>query len=204
MLTIALPKGRLAEESAELLLQKKWLSALPKENKQLFYTDPNNLIKILFVRSQDVPTYVEECAADLGIVGWDVLKEGGYDLVCPVTLDIGGCRLSLASKPEFELHKFSHNKIRVATKYPKLSKEFFFSKGLNCEIIKLYGSIELAPLCDLSDCIVDLVSTGETLRANGLVEKEVILNSTARVVLNRASLYTKRKECSQFIQDLSN
>jgi ATP phosphoribosyltransferase len=199
LLTFALPKGRLADESIDILIQKKFLTEKPKDgSKELIYTDKNTKVNLLFVRSQDVPTYIEECAADIGIVGWDVLLEGGFDLLYPHKLDIGKCRLSLAAKPDFEL-KNKYNKLKVATKYPNLTKQFFFSKGLSCEIIKLYGSIELAPLCGLADCIVDLVSTGETLRANGLQEKEIILESTARITVNRTSLYTKRKECIQFL-----
>lgn len=155
------------------------------------------------MRTQDVPTYVQESAADLGIVGWDVIREGMYDLVVPLELKIGLCRLSLASTKGFHLKDYTR-KLRVATKYPHLTKEYFFSKGMSCEVIKLYGSIELAPLCGLSDCIVDLVETGETLKANNLVEVEVILESSARLIVNRASLYTNRKEIGKFIRDLGD
>jgi ATP phosphoribosyltransferase len=204
LFVIALPKGRLAEDSIQLLLQKQWISNKPNEkSKELTILDPLEKIKILLVRAQDVPTYVQESAADVGIVGWDVIREGGYDLLVPLSLKIGECRLSIAAKPEFNLKKFSR-KLRVATKYPHLAKEYFFSRGISCEIIKLYGSIELAPLCGLSDCIVDLVETGETLRANGLIEVEVILESSARLIVNRSSLYTKRYEILKFISDLGD
>ncbi len=202
MFILALPKGRLAEESIELLTKKGWLHSKPSENsKELKFIDKLGKLEILLVRSQDVPIYVEQCAADVGIVGLDVLLEGEHDLVLPVDLKIGACRLSLAAKPNFELKNYKR-KVKVATKYPKLAKEFFFSKGMSCEVIKLYGSIELAPLCGLSDCIVDLVETGETLRANGLVEIEVILHSTARLILNRSSLYQKRNTLGSFIEDI--
>ncbi|MCC6275693.1 MAG: ATP phosphoribosyltransferase [Leptospiraceae bacterium] len=204
MLTLALPKGRLAEESMEILVKKNWLTELPSPNsKELAYTEKSGKIKLLFVRSQDVPTYVEEKAADCGFIGFDILQEGGYDLIQSLDAGIGKCRLSLAAKPGFELSGFT-GKIRVATKYPNLTRDFFFSKGISCEIIKLYGSIELAPLCGLSDCIVDLVSTGETLRANGLKEIEIILHSTARLVFNRSSLYQKRAEALGLISDLAS
>jgi ATP phosphoribosyltransferase len=200
LITLALPKGRLAEESIDILIQKGLLLQKPEEGrKELIYTDRHSQLNLLFVRSQDVPTYVEECSADMGIVGWDVLLEGGYDLLYPQKLEIGACRLSLASLPDFQLRK-KYNKLKVATKYPNLTKQFFFSRGISCEIIKLYGSIELAPLCGLADCIVDLVSTGDTLRANNLVEMQVILESSARIVVNRASMYTKRKECIAFLE----
>ncbi|MBE7412059.1 MAG: ATP phosphoribosyltransferase [Leptospiraceae bacterium] len=203
MLTLALPKGRLAEESMEILVKKNWLKDLPSPNsKELAYEEKSGKVKLLFVRSQDVPTYVEEKAADCGFIGFDILREGSFDLIQALDVEIGKCRLSLASKPEF-IFTGASGKIRVATKYPNLTREFFFSKGISCEIIKLYGSIELAPLCGLSDCIVDLVSTGETLRANGLKEIEVIMHSTARLVFNRSSLYQKRKEALELISDIS-
>lgn len=202
MLTIALPKGRLAEESIQLFLSRNWISQKPPENsKELTYEDSERNIKILFVRSQDVPIYVQECAADVGVVGLDVLLEGNYDLLSPVDLKIGICRLSLAGSKDFHLSNY-RRKVRVATKYPKLTKEYFFSKGMSCEIIKLYGSIELAPLCGLSDCIVDLVETGETLRANGLKETEVILHSSARLICNRSSFYQKREMITELIHSL--
>jgi ATP phosphoribosyltransferase len=203
MFTLALPKGRLADDSIDLLLRKKWLASRPHEKtKELSFIDPLEKIKIILVRNQDVPTYVEGSAADAGIVGLDVLKESGFDLLTPIDLKIGACRLSLAGSKDFDLRNF-RRKIRVASKYPELTRQYFFSKGISCEIIKLYGSIELAPLCGLSDCIVDLVETGDTLRANGLVEVDVILRSTARLILNRSSLYKNRKELGKFLEDLS-
>lgn len=202
MLTVALPKGRLAEESISLLLSKNWISQKPQENsKELTYEDPEKNIRILFVRSQDVPIYVQELAADVGVVGLDVLLEGDYDLLSPIDLKIGVCRLSLAGSKSFKLSDY-RRKIKVATKYPKLAKQYFFSKGMSCEIIKLYGSIELAPICGLSDCIVDLVETGETLRANGLKEFDVILHSSARLICNRSAFYQKREEITTLIYSL--
>ncbi|TGL67489.1 ATP phosphoribosyltransferase [Leptospira jelokensis] len=204
MLTLALPKGRLAEETALLLQSKGWLKNLPSEgSKELTYVSEDKRLRLLFVRSQDVCTYVEEAAADAGIVGWDILKEGGFDLVAPVDLKLGACRLSLASFPDFDLFA-KRSKVRVATKYPNLTREYFFSKGISCEIIKLYGSIELAPIVGLSDCIVDLVSTGGTLKANGLKEFESILYSTARLVANRSSFYHKHAELRSLIESLEN
>ncbi|WCL48716.1 ATP phosphoribosyltransferase [Leptospira sp. GIMC2001] len=199
MLTIALPKGRLADESIELLVSKGLLfSKPPEESRELTYLDTKSNIRLLFVRSQDVPTYVEECAADAGIVGWDIIQEGGYDLMVVHDLGIGACRLSLAGKPDFHpLSKLS--KVKVATKYTELTRKFFFAKGISCEVVKLYGSIELAPLVGLADCIVDLVSTGQTLKANGMKEIEVILESTARLVCNRSSFYNKREQVMDFV-----
>ncbi|TGN21093.1 ATP phosphoribosyltransferase [Leptospira idonii] len=204
MLTLALPKGRLAEESAQILKDKGWLSSLPpSDSKELTFVSSDKRLRLLFVRSQDVCTYVEECSADAGIVGWDIIKEGKYDLISPVDLKIGECRLSLASFPDFDLFA-KRSKVRVATKYPELTKEYFFSKGISCEVIKLYGSIELAPIVGLSDCIVDLVSTGGTLKANGLKEIESILHSTARLVCNRSAFYAKQNELRSLIESLEN
>ncbi|TGN07130.1 ATP phosphoribosyltransferase [Leptospira ilyithenensis] len=204
MLTLALPKGRLAEESARILKDKGWLDSLPpSDSKELTFVSKDKRLRLLFVRSQDVCTYVEECSADAGIVGWDIIKEGKYDLISPVDLKIGECRLSLASFPDFDLYA-KRSKVRVATKYPELTKEYFFSKGISCEVIKLYGSIELAPIVGLSDCIVDLVSTGGTLKANGLKEIESILFSTARLVCNRSSFYAKQDELRSLIESLEN
>lgn len=199
MLTLALPKGRLAEESIELMLERGWLSGRPDpDSKELIYKDQKGKVRILLVRSQDVATYVEQNSADAGIVGWDVLLEGGYDLLLPLDLGIGKCRLSVAATKGWSLSS-GERKVRVATKYPNIAKDFFLKKGINCEVIKLYGSIELAPLVGLSDCIVDLVSTGGTLRANNLEEIEVIMESTARLVFNRSALYTKRAEVGEFL-----
>jgi len=203
VLTLALPKGRLAEEAAELLKAKRLIEEKVDSNgKILTFISSNKKLKLLFVRSQDVCTYVEECVADLGIVGWDTILEGNYDLLCPIDLGIGACRLSVAAKPDFNWEKIS-GKLRVATKYPELSKNYFFRRGIACEVIKLYGSIELAPLVGLSDCIVDLVSTGTTLKANGLVEIDVVLESSARLVCHRSSYFSKWDEVSEFLQNLS-
>lgn len=203
MLTLALPKGRLAEESIELMLERGWLSGRPDpDSKELIYKDPKGKVRILLVRSQDVATYVEQNSADAGIVGWDVLLEGDYDLLLPLDLAIGKCRLSVAGPKGWSLSS-GERKVRVATKYPNIAKDFFLKKGINCEVIKLYGSIELAPLVGLSDCIVDLVSTGGTLRANNLEEIEVIMESTARLVFNRSALYTKRAEVGEFLESFA-
>ncbi len=202
MLTIALPKGRLAQESLDFFLRKEILDSIPDpDSKELIFTDERKSLRLLFVRSQDVPTYVEECSADAGVVGRDILEEGGYDLFALQDLGFGACRLSLAGRPGFyPLTKLS--KVKVATKYTELTKRFFFSKGISCEVVKLYGSIELAPLVGLADCIVDLVSTGATLQANGLEEMEVILESTAWLVWNRSSFYTKRDFVQSFLKEV--
>ena len=202
MLTLALPKGRLADESIELLIAKGWMESRPDpKSRELTFMDPAGKIKAMLVKSMDVPVYVEECAADAGIAGWDVVHEGDYDILVPADLGIGYCRLSVAGVDGFDLNRHKGRKIRVATKYPELAKKYFFSRGISCEIIKLYGSIELAPLCNLSDCIVDLVSTGNTLKSNGLKEVEVIMESSARLIVNKASFYKKQEEISALISE---
>jgi len=141
----------------------------------------------------DVPTYVYYAAADVGIAGKDVIEEKGYDLYEPLDLGFGACRLSVAepvnAAEPYDLNELSC--VKVATKYPNLTDRYFRSKGIHPEIITLYGSVELAPLVGLADRIVDLVQTGNTLKANGLREVDTILHSTARFIVNRASLKTK-------------
>ncbi len=187
-LTIALPAGRLAEESIDFFARAGLAEFhLPKGGRSLTFLDETGRYQILLVRSQDVPTYVLQGGADAGITGRDVLTEGGYDLTIPLELSFGDCRLSLAAleKDAPTLKQKPH--LRVATKYPRLAQDFFFRNGMSCEIIKLHGSIEIAPVLGMADCIVDLVSTGGTLRAIGLVEMDHILYSSAVLVVNRAA-----------------
>ncbi|WP_457681667.1 ATP phosphoribosyltransferase [Thermovibrio sp.] len=199
-ITFALPKGRLLKESVELL-KKVGIDATEtlKESRKLIFK--SGKFKFLLVKPMDVPTYVFYGAADLGIAGKDVIEEKGYELYEPVDLGFGKCRLSVAepvnSKEPYDLEKLSF--IRVATKYPKITDSYFRSKGIHPEIITLYGSVELAPLVGLSDRIVDLVQTGTTLKENGLREVDTILRSTARLIVNRASLKTKYSEIRPII-----
>jgi ATP phosphoribosyltransferase len=158
----------------------------------------------MIVRATDVPTYVEYGCADLGIVGKDTLMEQDKDLYEPVDLKFGYCRLVVAEPAELSRNDdpASWSDIRIATKYPNVTEKFFAGKGVQVEIIKLYGSIELAPLVGLSERIVDLVSTGETLKQNGLVEVETIAEITSRLIVNRASLKTRYKRISDIIGGL--
>ncbi len=186
--TIALPAGRLAEESIEFFARAGLAQFdLPKDGRSLTFVDPTGEYQILLVRSQDVPTYVIQGGADAGITGRDVLLEGAYDLTVPLQLEFGECRLSVAALQQDRDTVLTRPHIRVASKYPRLAGDFFYKRGISCEIIKLHGSIEIAPVLGLADCIVDLVSTGRTLQANGLVELESILYSTAVVVVNRSA-----------------
>lgn len=185
--TIALPAGRMAEESIEFFKKANVANFdLTENGRALSVLDETGKFRILLVRNQDVPVCVLQGGADIGVTGRDVLAERGYDLTVPLELGFGKCRLSIATTSEMQDKLFKKGHIRVATKYPKLTKDYFFKRGLSCEVMKMHGSVEIAPLADMSDCIVDLVSTGNTLKANGLVELDVILYSSAMLVANRA------------------
>jgi ATP phosphoribosyltransferase len=160
---------------------------------------PEHGHRVLIVRPSDVPTYVEYGAADLGVVGKDVLLEQSPDVYEPVDLRLGVCKLVVARPKGQQLVQRLSSKLRVATKYPVITERFFNQQGLPVELIKLYGSIELAPLVGLADRIVDLVETGKTLKANNLVEDEVIAWSSARLIVNRASLKMKHAVITELI-----
>lgn len=202
-LTFALPKGRILRDTLELLDRcGVACSHVLDDSRKLIYDVPG--FRFLVVRSQDVATYVEHGAADLGVVGKDVLLEQAPEVYEPLDLGFGYCRLVVAA-PAAGVTSGSGAKLsrtRVATKYPNLTEAHYRRKGVQVEIIKLYGSIELSPLVGLSDQIVDLVSTGETLRQNGLGEVETILESTCRLIVNRASMKTRTAPISALVQAL--
>ena len=190
-LTIALSKGRILEDSAPLLDALGLSPSGGLNDRALRLRSRAPGVQLLIIRPADVPTYVEHGAADLGIVGKDVLMEhGGEGLYEPLDLGIGKCRLVVAA-PKAGPDVGSLDRPRVATKYPEITRRHFASRGQQVEIIKLYGSMELAPLVGLSDCIVDLVDTGRTLKANGLIEIETIAPVSARLVANKASMKMK-------------
>lgn len=201
--TFALPAGRLAEESIEFFnsVGLAEFDYIPKE-RILTLLDKEKKFRILLVRSQDVPTYVLQGGADGGIVGRDVLIEGEYDITVPFNLKFGQCRLSVATLPEESKYILQRSNLRVATKYPRLATDFFYRSGIACEIIKLHGSLEIAPLLSLADCIVDLVSTGETLKQNGLVEVAKIIDSCATFIVNRSTYAIKTKQLSKIFYQL--
>lgn len=204
-LTIAIPKGRILTESIELFGKIGiHLQSMLEDSRKLIFEYPEQNLSALIVRATDVPTYVEYGCADLGIVGKDTLLEQDKDLYEPLDLKFGYCRMMVAESANLAKNddpgRWSH--IRVATKYPHIAEKYFASKGIQAEIIKLYGSIELGPLVGLSERIVDLVSTGETLRQNGLVEVETIAEITTRLVVNRASLKTKHQRIRGIIDGL--
>lgn len=203
MLTIALSKGKLIESALEVFRRAGYeVSGLSGESRRLVFTCPDIGITFLIVRPSDVPTYVEYGGADAGVVGKDVLMEQETDVYEPLDLGFGACRISVAALTGEGLRDRLSSKIRVATKYPKITERFFNQRGIPVEIIKLYGSIELAPVVGLADRIVDLVETGSTLKAHDLAEVEVIAQSTARFIVNRASLRLKHEPLMELIRRL--
>ncbi len=201
MLTIALSKGRILDQTLPLL-EKAGISIPKKElesRKLILDTNLNN-VKVIVIRASDVPVFVQHGAADLGIAGKDVLLEHGASGIFELLdLGISKCRLMVASKKDQDLNKST---LKVATKYVKSAKEYFYKQGKQVEVIKLYGAMELAPIVGLSDCIVDLVDTGYTLKANNLVPLELIQEISSRLIVNSAAFNTKHKDINQWIQKI--
>ena len=202
-LKLALPKGRLLEPALGLL-REMGLDGIDADSRRLIAADASGRLQVLFLKPSDVPTYVAYGAADLGIVGKDILLEQEPDVYEPLDLGFGFCRLVVAEPRELwerdDPAKWSW--VRVATKYPRLAEQYFTDRGIQVEIVRLDGSIELAPLVGLAERIVDLVQSGETLRANGLVEVAEITRSTARLIVNRASMKTEHAAVSELIGEL--
>ena len=203
-LTLALPKGRLLRPALDLL-RRAGVAGLPAdESRRLLFDDPEAQLRLLILKPVDVPTYVEYGAAELGIVGKDVLAEQEPDVYEPLDLGFGHCRLVVAEPKELwerdDPAKWSW--VRVATKYPNLTRRYFSERGIQVEVVRLDGSIELAPLVGLAERIVDLVQSGETLRANGLVEVAEILTSTARLIVNRAAQKTAYQAVGRLLEEL--
>ena len=203
VLTLALPKGRLLEP-ALVLLRDLGVEGIDEDSRRLIFTDPKRDLRVLFLKPADVPAYVLYGAADLGIVGKDILLEQEPDVYEPLDLGFGFCRLVVAEPRELwerdDPSKWSW--VRVATKYPRLTEAYFSNRGIQVEIVRLDGSIELAPLVGLAERIVDLVQSGETLRVNGLVEVAEITRSTARVIVNRASMKTEHARVTGLIEEM--
>jgi len=203
---IALPKGRNLKPSVELFKAVGLdFSEVLSDSRKLIFDAPGAQASAMVIRDKDVPTYVENGAADMGVSGSDVLAEQGADLYEPLDLGYGYCRMVVAEPKELSEkdnpEEWTH--VVIATKFPNITEAHFAGRGVQIETINLYGSIELAPLVGLSQRIVDLVSTGETLRQNGLVEVEQIMEATARLVVNRASLKTKHKTISALTKNLA-
>jgi ATP phosphoribosyltransferase len=197
MLTIALSKGRIFDETLPLLAAAGIAPAEgPETSRKLIIGSNRPDVRFIIVRASDVPTYVQHGAADLGVAGKDVLLEhGGEDLYQPVDLGIGRCRMVVAARASFDYDGALRRgaRLSVATKYVKTAREHFAAKGMHVDLIKLYGSMELAPLVGLADTIVDLVSSGNTLKANDLIAVEEIMAISARLIVNPASLKLKRE-----------
>lgn len=204
VITVALPKGRLLNPSIALFRKNGLLPrGLQANSRKLLFENKKHQIRMVVVRAVDVPTYVEYGAADMGIVGKDVLLEQEPDVYEPVDLLFGACRIVVAGPMTAAVTPiWSSAKLKIATKYPRITERYFNEKGLPVEIIRLSGAIELAPLVGLSEQIVDLITTGTTLRENHLEEQAVIAQSTARLIVNRASLKTKAKTVMDLIQKL--
>lgn len=195
MITLALSKGRIFEETLPLL-KAAGIEVLedPDTSRKLILPTSRADVRVVLVRATDVPTYVEYGGADVGVAGKDVLLEhGGRGLVQPLDLNIARCRMSVAVRDDFDYAAAVQqgSRIRVATKYTQVARQHFADKGVHVDLIKLYGSMELAPLTGLADAIVDLVSTGSTLKANHLVEVETIMPISSRLVVNQTALKTK-------------
>jgi ATP phosphoribosyltransferase len=196
MITLALSKGRIFEETLPLLAAAG-IQVLenPETSRKLILPTNQDGVRVVLVRATDVPTYVQYGGADIGVAGRDVLIEhGGAGLYQPLDLQIAKCRMSVAVRADFDYASAVQqgSRLRVATKYTQIARQHFADKGVHVDLIKLYGSMELAPLTGLADAIVDLVSTGSTLKANKLVEVEHIMEISSRLVVNQASLKLKR------------
>ena len=197
MITLALSKGRIFDETLPLL-KAAGIEVLedPETSRKLILPTNQAGVRVVLVRATDVPTYVEYGGADLGVTGKDTLIEhGGQGLYQPLDLQIAKCRMSVAVRADFDYATAvkSGSRLKVATKYTSIAREFFAQKGVHVDLIKLYGSMELAPLTGLADAIVDLVSTGSTLKANHLIEVERIMDISSRLVVNQASLKLKQE-----------
>ena len=197
-LTLAVSKGRILSETLPLLAAIGVVPAEdPAKSRKLILGTNRRDLRLLVIRAQDVPTYVEYGAADLGIAGKDVLAEhGGEGLYERLDLKIAPCRMMTAG---FADRPLPRNRLRVATKYPRITRRFFHDQGRQVELIKLYGSMELAPIVGLADVIVDLVDTGNTLKANGLVPLELIMDISSRLIINRASLKMKHRAIESLV-----
>jgi ATP phosphoribosyltransferase len=207
MITLALSKGRIFDETLPLLARAgvKVLADQTDSRALILPTNQPNL-RIIIVRATDVPTYVEYGGADLGVAGKDMLLEhGGQGLYQPIDLGIAKCRLSVATRAGFDYESAVKRgaRLRVATKYTRCAREHFSAKGVHVDLIKLYGSMELAPLVAMADAIVDLVSTGSTLKANNLVEVEEIMQISSRLVVNQAALKNKSAALAPLIEAFS-
>ena len=203
MITFALAKGRLAEQAFELLEQLGIDCSEPRNpGRQLVLWDRKNNVRFILVKPSDVPTYVDHGVADIGVVGKDTLLESGRPLYEVLDLTFGKCRLCIAGYAE-QHQSATRATFRVATKYPNIARSYYDAKGQTIEIIELHGSVELGPVIGLSDVILDIVESGSTLKANGLTVLETVCECSARLVVNRVSMKTKRDRIREIIDGLA-
>jgi ATP phosphoribosyltransferase len=204
MITIALSKGRIFDETVPLLAAAGIATSEDPESSRKLILDTNRPdVRVIIVRATDVPTYVQYGAADIGIAGKDVLDEhGGAGLYQPLDLKIARCRMMVAVANGYDYQQAVRQgaRLKVATKYVQTAREHFGAKGVHVDLIKLYGSMELAPLVGLADAIVDLVSSGNTLKANGLRAVEEIAPVSARLIVNHAALKLKRRDIQPLLE----
>lgn len=202
---IALTKGRLQKKAIEIFRTINInTKELEDKGRKLIFNCENEEYNIEFflVKAKDVETYVEYGAADIGVVGKDTLMETNKEFYEVLDLNIGKCKFALAALPSFKLDQ-GYNRKKIATKYPNIAREYFRKKGMDVELIKIEGSVELGPIVGLSDAIVDIVETGNTLRENGLVVVEDICEISARMIVNKASMKTKKDEIIKIIENVS-
>jgi ATP phosphoribosyltransferase len=201
-ISIALTKGRLEKETVKLLDKAEYgTQELKDKGRKLVFKDTTADIKYFLVKAADSITYVEHGVADIGVVGKDTLLEADNNYYEILDLGIGKCKFIVASLPEKDIYK-KVGHIKIGTKYPKVAREYFKEKSMDVEIIKIEGSVELAPILGLCDAIVDIMETGTTLKENGLVVFDTICDISARVIVNKASCKMKRKEIWDFIERL--
>lgn len=204
VITFALAKGRLAEQAFTLLENLGIDCSEPRNpGRQLVLWDKKNNIRFILVKPSDVPTYVDHGVADFGVVGKDTLLEAGRPLYEVLDLTFGRCRLCIAGYADQKNQQATRATFRVATKYPNVARRYYDQKGQTIEVIELHGSIELGPVIGLSDVILDIVESGSTLRANGLSVLEEVAECSARLVVNRVSMKTKRERIRQIINGMA-
>jgi len=203
VITLALSKGRIFDETLPMLAAAGIVVTEDPETSRKLILSTNQLdVRVVIVRASDVPTYVQWGGADLGVTGLDTMIEhGNAGLYVPLDLKISACRMSVAVRADFDYAKAVRqgSRLKIATKFVGIARDFFATKGVHVDLIKLYGSMELAPLTGLADAIVDIVSTGNTLRANHLVEVDHIMDISARLVVNQAALKLKREPIRRII-----
>ena len=203
--TFALAKGRLASKTLEILEKLNIRpSSFTDDSRKLVFNSDDDKYTFFLAKPSDVPTYVDFGAADIGIVGLDTILEEGRDLYECLDLNIGKCKMCVAAYPEKKEIIMGNDWIKVATKYPNIARKYFESKNKKAEIIKLNGSVELGPLVGLSDCIVDIVESGRTLKENGLEVIDEICDLSARVIVNKVSIKTKYEEISKILKGMEN